>query len=123
MDAWKMGVTAVDDPSLLEVALNGADTTGRLRNLSQVKLMPIEVNGISPASISADIVFAPNGPQSAKNNYQRWATLATQTASDPSQGQSDSTSKCSCEFTKPIISGGSTCGRHSANCNFQMVAR
>jgi hypothetical protein len=81
LDAWQRGITAVNDLNLLEVALGGADTTGRFQNLSQVKLMPIDVTGISP--INCSTVFdetATSGP--AYENVQNWQALTT-----PSTGQ------------------------------------
>lgn len=38
IEAWQQGVTAVEDGSLFEAALNGADTTGRVRNMRRVHL-------------------------------------------------------------------------------------
>jgi hypothetical protein len=81
LDAWQRGITAVDNSNLLEVALGGADTTGRFQNISQVKLMPVDVTGISP--INCNTVFdetATSGP--AYNNVQNWQALTT-----PSTGQ------------------------------------
>ena len=38
LDVWQLLVTAIEDPNIREVALGGADTTTRVRNLAQVKL-------------------------------------------------------------------------------------
>lgn len=38
LDVWQWQVTAIEDPRIREVALGGADTTTRVRNLAQVKL-------------------------------------------------------------------------------------
>ena len=40
LDVWETTVTALEDSSLLEPALDGVDTTGRLRVISQVRLIP-----------------------------------------------------------------------------------
>jgi Family of unknown function (DUF6519) len=41
LDVWQRHVTALDDRSLKEVALNGLDTTTRLQTIAQVKLLNI----------------------------------------------------------------------------------
>jgi hypothetical protein len=41
LDVWERSVTAVEDPSLLEPALGGADTTTRSRVVAQVKWQPL----------------------------------------------------------------------------------
>jgi hypothetical protein len=45
LDAWKREITALDDKAIREVALNGPDTTTRLQNVWQVRLIDI---GIAP---------------------------------------------------------------------------
>jgi photosystem II stability/assembly factor-like uncharacterized protein len=44
IDAWKRHITAVEDPSLREVALGGPDTTTREKMVWQVKLQPVVDN-------------------------------------------------------------------------------
>jgi hypothetical protein len=44
VDAWKRHITAVEDPSLREVALGGPDTTTREKMVWQVKLQPVVDN-------------------------------------------------------------------------------
>jgi len=39
LDVWERDITALDDPSILEIALGGVDTTTRSRIVWQVKLM------------------------------------------------------------------------------------
>ncbi|MBW4686838.1 MAG: tail fiber domain-containing protein [Komarekiella atlantica HA4396-MV6] len=41
LDLWQRHVTVIDDPELREVALNGIDTTTRLKTIAQVKLLDI----------------------------------------------------------------------------------
>ncbi len=41
LDVWQRDVTALDDPRISEVALNGLDTTTRLQTVWQVKILPI----------------------------------------------------------------------------------
>jgi hypothetical protein len=41
LDVWQRHVTALDDRTLQEVALNGLDTTTRLKTIAQVKLLEI----------------------------------------------------------------------------------
>jgi Family of unknown function (DUF6519) len=79
LDAWQRGITAVNNLNLLEVALGGADTTGRFQNISQVKLMPIDVTDISV--INSSTVFDET-TTSGSNNVQNWQAVTT-----PSTGQ------------------------------------
>ncbi len=46
LDAWKREISALDDPEIREVALGGPDTTARLQNVWQVKLL--QVGPMSP---------------------------------------------------------------------------
>ncbi len=46
--AWEQGVTAVEDPDLLEPALGGADTTTRTRIVWQVRALPLAAAPDSP---------------------------------------------------------------------------
>ena len=48
LDVWQQERTFLDDPLIREVALGGPDTTARLQNIWQVKLL--EVNELSPPS-------------------------------------------------------------------------
>src|SRR5579884_2965953 len=41
LDVWQRHITAVEDPSLREVALGGIDTATRIQTIWQVKLLPI----------------------------------------------------------------------------------
>lgn len=41
IDVWKRHITHLNDPRIREVALNGPDTTTRLKTLWQIKLLPI----------------------------------------------------------------------------------
>lgn len=41
LDVWETTVTALEDAALLEPALDGVDTTGRLRMVAQVRLQPL----------------------------------------------------------------------------------
>ena len=43
LDAWQQERTALDDQLIREVALGGPDTTTRLQNVWQVKLLPVNV--------------------------------------------------------------------------------
>lgn len=42
VDAWERGVTALDDPSIREVALGGPDTTTRTELVARVRFLPAE---------------------------------------------------------------------------------
>lgn len=41
LDVWSRHVTAAEDPTLREIALNGIDTTTRIQTVWQVKILPI----------------------------------------------------------------------------------
>jgi hypothetical protein len=45
LDAWERFISAVEDPSIRDVALGGPDTTGRVQVVAQVKLLPVEYDG------------------------------------------------------------------------------
>jgi hypothetical protein len=47
LDVWERDITAIEDPSILEIALGGVDTTTRTKIIWQVKLMPA-LGGCSP---------------------------------------------------------------------------
>ncbi len=53
LDAWQQERTALDDQLIREVALGGPDTTARIQNVWQVKLLPVAVTS-PPASPPAD---------------------------------------------------------------------
>ncbi|HEY3138383.1 MAG TPA: DUF6519 domain-containing protein [Blastocatellia bacterium] len=48
LDAWKREITALDDPLIREKALGGPDTTTRLQNVWQVKLLRVADTATSP---------------------------------------------------------------------------
>jgi N-acetylneuraminic acid mutarotase len=56
LDVWERWLSPVEDPQALEVALDGADTTGRTRTVWQVRTLP--VHGMPP---EADPGCAPDG--------------------------------------------------------------
>jgi len=45
LDVWEQTVTALEDPFLLEPALDGADTAARLRVVTQVRALPLVAAG------------------------------------------------------------------------------
>jgi hypothetical protein len=51
VDVWRRLVTAIDDPSIREVALGGPDTATRARTIWQIKYLPIK----GPANCASDI--------------------------------------------------------------------
>lgn len=42
LDVWQRHITAIEDPEIREIALNGADTATRTQTVAQVKLAPLE---------------------------------------------------------------------------------
>ena len=55
LDVWEQTVTALDDPGLLEPALDGIDTTARLRTIAQVRVLPLV------ADAAAEVLPTPTG--------------------------------------------------------------
>ncbi len=45
LDVWEQTVTALEDPFLLEPALDGSDTAARLRTVTQVRALPLVATG------------------------------------------------------------------------------
>ncbi|HUO55503.1 MAG TPA: DUF6519 domain-containing protein [Rhodoblastus sp.] len=45
LDAWRREITPLEDPSLREVALGGADTANRVKTIWQVKALPVQTSG------------------------------------------------------------------------------
>ena len=43
LDVWQRFITSLEEPSIHEAALGGADTTGRTKTVTQVKLLPLRV--------------------------------------------------------------------------------
>lgn len=41
LDVWQLEINSLDKPSILEIALGGADTTTRIKNIWQVKLLAV----------------------------------------------------------------------------------
>jgi hypothetical protein len=64
LDVWERHVTAVDDPSILEPALGGADTTTRLDVAWRVRLRE-NVGRVSPDDLAALLPRQPDGIMSA----------------------------------------------------------
>jgi hypothetical protein len=54
VDVWKREITALDDPHLREVALGGPDTSTRLKNIAQVKLLPVATPSPGTGLCAAD---------------------------------------------------------------------
>jgi hypothetical protein len=48
LDVWERHITAVDDPRIREVALDGPDTTTRIKTIWQVKVLPIHIQEPDP---------------------------------------------------------------------------
>ncbi|GAC1392963.1 MAG: hypothetical protein NVS4B11_00540 [Ktedonobacteraceae bacterium] len=44
LDIWERHITALDDPAIREVALGGPDTTTRIQNVAQVRILPIQID-------------------------------------------------------------------------------
>ena len=53
LDVWQRAITALEDPSIREVALGGPDTTTRTKTVWQAKLLPLESNTATPDVDSA----------------------------------------------------------------------
>lgn len=55
LDAWLRSVTALDDPQLLEPALDGLDTTTRMRTMAQVRMKHLGPDIVSDCSSIAPL--------------------------------------------------------------------
>ncbi|MEW6734675.1 MAG: DUF6519 domain-containing protein [Acidobacteriota bacterium] len=76
IDAWKREITALDDHLIREVALGGPDTTTRLQNIWQVKLLPVGMT--SPPSSPPS--SPPNGEVNCKSSlpeFDLYTALST----------------------------------------------
>ena len=86
LDAWQQERTFLDDPLIREVALGGPDTTARLQNIWQVKLL--EVNELSPpSSPPAPFICKTPFPEFQQLTAPSTGTLNAQTA--PPQPEED----------------------------------
>jgi hypothetical protein len=50
LDAWRRNITPLEDPTLREVALGGADTAHRVKTVWQVKALPVKLANTGGAS-------------------------------------------------------------------------
>jgi hypothetical protein len=88
LDAWQQERSALDDPLIREVALNGPDTTARLQNVWQVKLL--RLRGGDPATGSppgAEFRCRSRFPEFDELRAASTGTLNAQTA--PPQPEED----------------------------------
>lgn len=53
LDMWERHITALDDPAIREVALGGPDTTTRIQNVAQVRILPIDIAAEFPQLLEA----------------------------------------------------------------------
>ncbi len=74
LDAWPRSVTALEDPDLLELALEGADTATRVRTVWQVKLLQL---------LSGETDFPPGWEPDSRPR----PTLAARAAGAPKENQ------------------------------------
>ena len=65
LDVWQREITALDDPRIREVALGGPDTTTRLKNVWQIKLLPVSEALTSP----------PGTEVTCKTEFEEWNDL------------------------------------------------
>lgn len=56
LDVWQRHITALDDPRIREVALDGPDTTTRAKTVWQVKVLPVKPK--DPNVVRGDDLFA-----------------------------------------------------------------
>src|SRR5205807_2649232 len=54
LDVWPRHLTALEVPSMLETALNGVDTSTRIKTIWQVRTIPLD-GGIPAGACSADV--------------------------------------------------------------------
>jgi hypothetical protein len=67
LDVWSRHITALEDPSIQEIALGGPDTATRLKTLAQVKLLPLEASAdFPPACGDFGPGWSPTPPSTAR---------------------------------------------------------
>ena len=84
LDAWKREITALDDRLIREVALGGPDTTTRIQNVFQVKLLPFPIAS-PPDAINCD---------TALNQFDQLNGLSTGTMNARTQAQASQDNPC-----------------------------
>lgn len=82
LDAWKREITALDDQRIREVALGGPDTTTRLQNVWQVRLVEVDITS-PPSSPPAAITCKSSLPQYDKFIAPSDGTLNARTQPPP----------------------------------------
>ncbi|MGH9944269.1 MAG: DUF6519 domain-containing protein, partial [Pyrinomonadaceae bacterium] len=72
VDAWQREITALDDPHIREVALGGPDTTTRLKNVCQVRLLRVTLPSppSSPPQKGSDLL-------TCEMEFAEWRQLTT----------------------------------------------
>lgn len=61
LDVWEREITAVEDQTIVDPALNGVDTGTRLKTIWQVKLLPITASGATGCVSDFSTLFPPSG--------------------------------------------------------------
>ncbi|HEY8088203.1 MAG TPA: DUF6519 domain-containing protein, partial [Polyangiaceae bacterium] len=61
LDVWEREITALEDPSIVDPALNGVDTGTRLKTIWQVKFAPVKGSGSSACVSDFSSMFPPSG--------------------------------------------------------------
>jgi microcystin-dependent protein len=78
LEVWGLGLNAIDDPAIAEIALGGADTTIRVRNITQVKLLPVDWDGKrTPLTYATLFEADPTNP-----NAHNWNALINRLTSE-----------------------------------------
>jgi Family of unknown function (DUF6519)/Carboxypeptidase regulatory-like domain len=87
LDAWQQERTALDDPLIREVALGGPDTTTRLQNVWQVKLLPVSEESPPSSPPGGAFTCRSRFPEFLEITAPSTGTLNAQTA--PPQPEED----------------------------------
>ncbi|MBD2099868.1 DUF6519 domain-containing protein [Leptolyngbya sp. FACHB-261] len=68
LDVWQRHITALEDPTIREVALNGLDTTTRTKTIAQIKLLALKPlsSNIAPGTETTDQDPAARSKRKAK---------------------------------------------------------
>ena len=80
LDAWQQERTALDDQLIREVALGGPDTTSRLQNVWQVKVLPIAQTSPPGSPPLDDVTCSTPFPEYTQATAPSTGTLNAQTA-------------------------------------------
>lgn len=76
LQVWQQNIDMAYDPDIVESALGGADTATRIRNIAQVKWLPVDATGITDFSYNSLFNINAASNTVAYKNAQAWAAIS-----------------------------------------------